>query len=46
MSSKTLLQQNLTVLKWGCQLTHVDLYNGRKTVVFVVVYMMLIGMCI
>jgi len=36
--SKTLLQQNPPVLNWGCQLTQVVLYNGRKTVVIVVVF--------
>ena len=34
--SKTLHQQNPRVLNWRCQLTQVDLYNGRKTVVAVV----------
>jgi len=34
--SKTLHQQNPTVLNWRCHLRQVDLYNGRKTV---------IGMC-
>jgi len=33
--SKTLFQQNPPVLNWGCQLTQVVLYNGRKTVVVV-----------
>ena len=33
--SKTLLQQNPPVLNWGCRLTQVVLYNGRKTVVVV-----------
>ena len=36
-SSKTLHQQNPPVLNWRCQLTQVDLYNGRKMVVMVVV---------
>jgi len=29
----------LQVLNWSCRLTQVDLYNGRKTVVVVVVVM-------
>jgi len=35
--SKALQQQNPPVLNWKCRLTQVDLYNGRKTVVVVVV---------
>ena len=35
--SKTLHQQNPPVLNWRCRLTRVDVYNGRKTVVMVVV---------
>jgi len=35
--SKTLHQQNPPVLNWRCQLTQVDLYDGRKMVVVVVV---------
>ena len=34
--SKTLLQQNPPVLSWRCQLTQVDLFNSRKTVVVIV----------
>jgi len=34
-SSKTLHKQNPPVLNWRCWLTQVDLYNGRKTVVVV-----------
>ena len=34
---KTLRQQNPPVLNWRCRLTQVDLYNGRKTVVVLVV---------
>ena len=33
--SKTLHQQNPPVLNQRCQLTKVDLYNGHKTVVVV-----------
>jgi len=33
----TLLQQIPEVLNWGCQVTHVVLYNGRKMVVVLVV---------
>ena len=33
--SKTLHPQNPPVLNWRCQLTQVDLYSGRKTVVVV-----------
>ena len=33
---KIFLEQNLPVLDWGCRLTRVVLYNGRKTVVVVV----------
>jgi len=36
MDSNTLLQQNRSVPYWGCWLTPVDVYNGRKTVVCVV----------
>jgi len=39
--SKTLHQQNPPVLNWRCQLTQVDLYDGRKIVVVVVVAMYL-----
>jgi len=35
--SKILHQQNPPVLNWRCQLMQVNLYNGRKTVVVVVV---------
>jgi len=35
--SKTLLQQNPPVLNWGCRLIQVNMYNGCKTVVLVVV---------
>jgi len=37
VGSKTLHQQNHPVLNWRCRRTQVDLYNGRKTVVVVVV---------
>ena len=37
VGSKTLYQQNPPVLNWRCQLTQVDLHNGHKTVVVVVV---------
>jgi len=38
VGSKTLYQQNPPpVLNWRCRLTQVDLYNGRRTVVAVVV---------
>jgi len=37
MGSKTCLQQNPPILNWGCRLTLVDLYNGHKMVVVVVV---------
>ena len=38
VSNTTLHQQNPhSVLNWRCRLTHVDLYNGRKTAVAVVV---------
>jgi len=33
VGSKTLHQQNPSVLNWRCWLMQVDLYNGRKTVV-------------
>jgi len=33
VGSKTLHQQNSPVLNWRCRLTHVDLYDGRETVV-------------
>jgi len=36
-SSKTLHQQNPPVLNWRCWLMQVDLYNGHKMVVVVVV---------
>ena len=36
--SKTLDQQNPPVLKWTCRLMHVDLYNGCKMVVVVLLY--------
>ena len=32
MGSKTLHQQNSPVLNWRCRLIHVDLYDGRATV--------------
>ena len=35
--SKTFHQQNPPVLNWRCQITQVDLYNGGKTVVVVVI---------
>jgi len=35
-------QQNPTVLNWRCQLTQVDLYNGRKMVVVVVIKMVIV----
>jgi len=35
--SKTLHQQKPPVLNWRCRLTQVDLHNGRKMVVVVVV---------
>jgi len=35
--SKTLHEQNPPVLNWRCRLTQVDLYNGRKMVLVVVV---------
>jgi len=35
--SKTLHQENPQLLNWRCQLTQIDLYNGHKTVVVVVV---------
>jgi len=37
VGSKTFLQQNPTVLNWGCQLTWDDLYNSCKTTVVVAV---------
>jgi len=37
LPSVRLHQQNPPVLNWRCWLTQVDLYNGRKTVVVVVV---------
>jgi len=37
---KTLHQQNPPVLKWRCLLMQVDLYNGRKTDVVIVVYLL------
>jgi len=37
MRSKSLLQENAPALNLGCRLTQVVLYNGRKTVVVVVV---------
>jgi len=30
MGSKTLLPQNPSVVNWGCQLTQIGLYNGRR----------------
>ena len=39
--SKTLHQQNPSVLNWRCQLMQVDLYNGCKTMVVVVVVSLL-----
>jgi len=30
---KTLHHQNPQVLNWRCRLTHVAVYNGRKTVI-------------
>jgi len=36
--SKTLHRQNPPVLNWRCQLTQIDLNNGCKTVIVVVVY--------
>jgi len=38
MRAGKLHQQNPPVLNCRCQLTQVDLYNGRKTLVTVVVY--------
>ena len=38
VGSKTLHQQNPAVLNWRCWLTQVDLCNGRKMVVVVVVW--------
>jgi len=35
VGSRTLLQQNALVFNCGCQLTQVDLSDGRKTIVFV-----------
>ena len=37
-SSKTVLQRNPPDLNWGCRLMLVVLYNGRKTVLVVIVY--------
>jgi len=37
MGSKTLLQQNSSVLNWGCHRIQVVPHNGRKTAVAVVV---------
>ena len=37
---KTLHQQNPPVLKWRCLLMQIDLYNGRKTDVVIVVYLL------
>jgi len=34
VGSRTLLQQNALVVNCGCQLTQVDLSDGRKTIVF------------
>ena len=36
--SKTLQQRNPPVLNWRCRLTQVDLYNGRKTGGWLVLY--------
>jgi len=38
MRAVKLHQQNPLVLNWRCQLTQVDLYNGRKTVVVLYFY--------
>jgi len=35
VGTKTLLQKNPLVLNWGCSLTQVVLYNGRKPVAVV-----------
>ena len=40
--SLTLLQQNPPVLNWQCQLTQVDLYNGRTLVVVLDVVVMVV----
>jgi len=44
--SKTLRQQNPPFLNWKCWLTQVDLYNGHKTVVVVVVVITVEDRCI
>jgi len=43
--SKTLHQQNPPVVNWRCWPTQVDLYNGRKTVVVVVLFCLLVLCC-
>ena len=39
MRAVKLHQQNLPVLNWTCRLMQVDLYNGRKMVVVVLLFM-------
>jgi len=38
MQAAKLCTKNDPVLNWRCRLTQVDLYNGRKVVVIVVVW--------
>jgi len=37
-----MLRQNSPVLYWWCQLTHVDLYNGRKTDIVTIIQLTLL----
>jgi len=43
VGSKSSLQQNLPVLNWGCQLTHLVVYSWDKTVVVVVAVVVIVG---